>query len=69
MHPLCNKTTFFYNNSQMNNSESNEKYTMKKMLLMGDQKVGKTSMHSVVFAKIHPVETEGFTPTRGHVDK
>ena len=52
----------------MNISESNEKYTMKKMLLMGAKNVGKTSMHSVVFAQIRPAETEGFTSTKTHVE-
>lgn len=38
---------------------------LKKMLLMGQHKAGKTSMHSIIFANSPPRETMGIGLTVG----
>ena len=47
-----------------NNSMDNKEQPKKKILLMGSEKSGKTSMFSIIFTQICPIETSLFENTK-----
>ncbi len=47
-----------------NNSMDNKEQPKRKILLMGSEKSGKTSMFSIIFTQICPIETSLFENTK-----